>query len=388
MIPNPSYFYDSVISFYKITSSDYLKLKENFSFYSRMTTYYDIPITEIDKYQDFTIILSDGTEIKTFKDFLINKVEYFNILSKDGMMDGDSLNINDDPLLIRVLFHIIHFNSIDQITNNNLYDVIFIMDKYLMKYNINILWFIQLNIIDMINNYINNNEIDKIVLLYDLFVNLTNLCKNHNIMSDYINHINKIVKSFIKIINFRIENIFIFKDWANIFTPSNKINSIKKYKRYDLLNVSNLSTRDTLAILNIKFNIVILSSLGNVYFIKNIGEKLKPYYTHTINHIITSYHPTINYISLYYKDINVISINNNIITIETNHSSILNQKYIVFNDDYYVENYKKENLFIIKTHSEVDEILGIKVKKLTLNNNIENLIPGKHFITIYDKHFM
>jgi hypothetical protein len=85
------------------------------------------------------------------------------------------------------------------------------------------------------------NSHDDIITITNLLKNIVNITDNTK-----VNMIrNKIVKHYFK------DNIFVIADWPTIFTEEEKIKAIEMSEQYDLLNMSQISPKEVIKLLEI-----------------------------------------------------------------------------------------------------------------------------------------
>jgi hypothetical protein len=275
----------------------------------------------LDEKNYLTITLSDGSTITSFKNYLITNFEYFKLLNEENLLNKGYLTVNDDPALIQILFSIIHYRNIEHVNIDNLHNILKLMDKYLLLNEFSLLFnFARLNIKTIITNYINNDNIDEIVSLYNIFVNLLELEYHKTDEYNIITIIHKICNTYYK----HNDNIFIFPTFYKFFTLEQIFHSVKKHDRYEMLNVGYLDVSEVLDFL--EENDKISKDTKNT-FNSNYARGHKKHNTR-LTRLITSYYPTFNYIHFQNINIQITSISKNIVTFTTSYYDFSSLDYI------------------------------------------------------------
>jgi hypothetical protein len=330
---------------------------------------------------DFRIILFDNIEIEISKTFLISKLKYFKILHSEGLLNENSITLDENPNVIRIIFSIIQNNNLSGVNVDNLYDIIVTMDKFLIEYNLDFLFHIKSNIRQLIINLINlDKDNNKILTLYDIF---TILRKLHYYTSYRENIVVDIIRQITQTVNDKTQNIFIFKDWPLLYSPCSILYSIEKYKRYDLLNTVNVSIGTTLKLLQKNFKISdkhreILSQISKHcrYFSPTINNAYVPPFHNNKNYVLTSYYPDVEYFEIYSIFVNILHVTNNIITFNTNlFDSIIDDinTSIIFNYRFSVNEYTHNKFSIVNYVKEEISTSCLTKYKITLDKDLSDV---------------
>lgn len=204
---------------------------------------------------DFTInFLNEPSQSFKCLKIIIQKIPYFDMMINDCNIT-DSMTIIDNYDTAMILMKLLYFNipcdntfeqhsKIVNITNENVIDVLLLTDKYLVTNYVNaLIVFIKKNIMNIIRWLLDNNKIDKLVLLEQI------LC---NIVTNNIYHECGIQNIINIIYDTKLgEHVFMFNNWENKFSGHVLLDAIKITNQYDLLDkVPDISPLNIVSFLN------------------------------------------------------------------------------------------------------------------------------------------
>jgi hypothetical protein len=264
---------------------------------------------------DFKITFLDGKYINCLKLLLVNRIPYFQLINNENLIDSNEILLNTDSTITKTLIHIVYFGHIETITIENFLDICKLMDMWLIDNIFNLMADFALkdnNIYNIIKGLFLKNNNNDILILYTIFKRFEdgifrrqyNLygTNSYNNKMKLINVCSKISGAF----NGLGGDIFIFKQWNRIFTPQQILHSIQQFKRYDMLDISGINSKDVVSFLtrickNDEFITIMCNNICsyNMYFSPG---KNKSYVRvgngKSSSIIIDSYYPIFSYIEL------------------------------------------------------------------------------------------
>ena len=208
---------------------------------------------------------------------VLEQSSFFKMMFEEfNNVDEITLDLDMYELIIKMLYKV---NITEFISVNNFIETFMLVDKCLldMNYTIELIPFLEENYIEIMNG----NSHDDIITITNLLKNIVNITDNTK-----VNMIrNKIVKHYFK------DNIFVIADWPTIFTEEEKIKAIEMSEQYDLLNMSQISPKEVIKLLEI-------TDLTDIWDIYSILQK---------KNVIIHFHNNING-RLHSSDTNIIII--------------------------------------------------------------------------------
>ena len=233
---HPKIFCDSITNSIEHTLVKYT-FAEHYACGTNVNEIYDKCLRDIftKNITDFKIKLPSKTI--TCLRIVLEQTSFFKMMLED-FKDGNEIILDSDmyELIIKMLYKV---NITEFISVNNFTETFTLVDKCLldMNYTIELIPFLEKNYIEIMNN----KSHDDIIIVTNLLKNIGNVTNNINV--DIIR--DKIAKHYFK------DNIFAIDDWPTIFTEEEKIKAIETEKRYDLLNMSQISPKEVIKIMKV-----------------------------------------------------------------------------------------------------------------------------------------
>jgi hypothetical protein len=321
----------AIFQIYNKNDPEYLKLIEVVEYYYpqkiRWVEKYELILDKImNDITDFQINLSDGQSIKCSKNIIKRFIPYLSLFYGGDFNNINEIFLDTDPELTKLLVKLLYTHDYSLITIDNFVNLCKLMDMFLMDsaFVLCMNFAAQAsysNFKIIINNELTQNYIDNIVQLHKIFERLKNKS------STYTNICNGICNTISNTFYQKNQNIFVFDNWPKIFSPMGKLAAIRKYQKYELLNVVDLAPKDIIPFLmDVFYENTFYYDIAN--HLKSSGNNIKymskgDKYTfqdgsNSWTFIITNYFPIFSYIKLihipscsYQAGTNIINIMNN-----------------------------------------------------------------------------
>lgn len=281
---------------------DLIKKYDHINFLSSSVKNYMIMNYIKSYHPDMTLKCKEG-DIKCHR-YILNILPYFNLMFQDSEFSS-IIEVDFNYIATKIVIDSIYFTSIENLKINNIYDVLYIMDKTM--YNIS-------NVYDECLKYLCDHL--EFIIQYELV----------NDRIDHIKNIERIIRqSHNQQLKLKLKTAFqccnkyllSFNKWKEMFTVEQQLDGLMETKQYDLLH--ELPIKDVIKYMTNKFiycdsynklyNAVMLENI-NIYMMDKLKDPKKYMY------LIKNYYPALSYHSLVNMCLQCASKNENIIKLK------------------------------------------------------------------------
>lgn len=196
------------------------------------------------KLTDFELVFPDGSSFMCLK-AILETIPYYDIIFKDIGIQR-KMNVTSDFELTTTLIKFIYDYTLPMIKTSNYVQIFELMDQYLMKdYFYEIIRCGMNHISKYTQQHFDKKHFEPIILLLRLLQNIKNepLDETNEITLYYSDKLNKLTSKLIEKIG-EVDpktHILLFDDWQNLYSDTQKMESIKLLNDYNLFNISNIS---------------------------------------------------------------------------------------------------------------------------------------------------
>jgi hypothetical protein len=293
---------------------------------------------------DFTINFKDNSSFSCLK-ILLMRISYFATIFQEYSFTH-SITLDESPAIVIPLLKLLYKFDIQEITITNFLDIFYLMDKWLMEREYFTILIKLLNekfILEIATSF-------GIECMIKFEYCLCNIHEKYKIAKRELLYIYSI---------YNCDDIFLFHNWQNKFSDYQKLNAIERSKKYELLDISNISPSYVIELLRkidkYKMDIVYSSLLCNkssnsaIYFnhTNNLPQKIQNVI------IVKSYYPILKIILL----------------VDTT---------IIFEEDTYKNNCKNDMLYCTHPYATISVgdtlLIGNNLDEISKNMNLYETI--------------